>query len=177
MEDDEEGGIPGDASTLIYLAKADAFTEASRCVSSILVPPSVWREAVQDGERIGAPEVPRIRAAAQQGFLLQVYLSARQQGLAEEIRSEHRLGRGESEVLALASRSGTALVDEGRASRVAAGMGILPVSTLFLPVLGARRGSLEPQQAIALLRRLAVVTRARADAVYAIEERLRRKTR
>lgn len=170
-------GVPGDASTLIYLAKADAFSEASECVASILVPPSVWREAVLDGERIGAPEVERIRAAAQRGFLQQVELSAREQDLAEAIRREHRLGRGESEVLALASGSGTALVDEGRASRVAAGLRILPISTLLLPVLGVRRGSLQRRQAIPLLRRLAVVTRARADAVFAVEERLKEETR
>lgn len=168
-----EEGIPGDASTLIYLAKANVFECVQQCVSTILIPPSVWREAVDEGERIGALEVPRIRAAADAGSLQHVPLSEAEEALAAAIAGADRLGPGESEVLALALRVGEAIVDEGRAARVGEARGITVVSTLFLPVLGRRSGALDEEQSIELLRRLAIVIGPRAEVVYAIEQHLR----
>src|SRR6266508_1400575 len=94
---------PADASTLIYIAKADAFVEVAQCVQTLLVPPAVWREAVAEGERAGAAEVPRIRAAQGLGVLERVQLSQADQRLAATIAAENRLGSGESEVLAIGS--------------------------------------------------------------------------
>lgn len=166
-------GTPGDASTLIYLAKADVFELAHSCVSTILVPPSVWREAVDEGERIGALEVQRVRDAADAGSLRLVELSQSEEVLATAIAGTERLGGGESEVLALAARTGRAIVDEGRAARAAEARGITVISTLFLPVVGRRAGHLDVEQALDLLRRLAVVIGPRADVVYAIERHIR----
>lgn len=161
--------LPADASTLIYLAKGEAFSEARRCLMQILVPPAVWREAVEDAERLSYPDVPRIRSAAEDGFVLRVELDSDAQALAGSIATEHRLGVGESEVLALGRIAGRALLDDGRAARVAQALGVEPISTLFLPVLGCMHGGLERGQALALLRRLAIVTGARAETIYEIE--------
>lgn len=173
----EQEELPGDASTLIYLAKADAFADARSCIDGILVPPSVWREAVEDAERLSYPDVPRIRQAAEQGFLTRINLDDAARALAGTIATEHRLGVGESEVLALGRDAGRALLDDGRAARVASALGIVPVSTLFLPVLGCRGGGLDRVAAIGLLRRLASVTGARADTVYEIEKFIEGMTR
>jgi hypothetical protein len=164
--------LPGDASTLIYLAKADVFEAAAACVSTILVPPSVWTEAVAAGERFEYPDVPRIRDALDAGWLRRIELTDEQQALAGTIASEHRIGLGESEVLAAGRSSGRAIVDEGRATRAARSLGIVPISTLFLPVLGHLGGGLDEADALSLLRRLAVVTGARAETVFAIEAHL-----
>ena len=166
--------LPGDASTLIYLAKADAFDLAFACVSTILVPPGVWQEAVHAGEALGYPDVPRIRQAEVEGWLRRVDLSADDQAAASAIATQHRLGIGESEVLALGRRASRALVDEGRAARVARALGIVAVSTLFLPLLGRRSGELDNEDAVRLLRQLAIVTGARAEVVFALEEELRK---
>lgn len=171
----EEAEWPADASTLIYIAKADAFDDAADCATRLLVPPSAWREAVEQGEQIGAQEVPRIRDAVESGFLHLVELGRDEEALAGTIADEHRLGLGESEVLALGRALGTVVVDEGRATRVARALGIRPISTLFLPLVGRSRGKLESTDAIALLRRLAVVTGARAETVFVIEEALRKE--
>jgi predicted nucleic acid-binding protein len=167
----EEG--PADASTIIYIAKAGAFEEVALCVPRLLIPPAVWREAVDDGERIGAFEVPRIRAARTAGTLRTVELSASEHRLAATIATQHRLGRGESEVLAVGKRTGGCIVDEGRASRVARALGLAPVSTLLLPVVGVSSGKLNPREALALLGRLAAVTGARVDVVQRIEHELK----
>jgi predicted nucleic acid-binding protein len=171
MEED----LPADASSLIYLAKADAFDEVALCVRTLQVPPAVWREAVEEGERIGAPEVPRIRAALEVGSLQHVALSAKQFRLAGTIASENRVGSGESEVLAVAAPGARVILDEGRASRVAQNMGLVPLPTLFLPVIGCRAGDLPFDEALDLLRRLAAVTGARTDTTLAIEQELRKE--
>jgi predicted nucleic acid-binding protein len=167
--------VPGDASTLIYLAKSDSFHLAARCVERILVPPAVWSETVEAGERVGAPEVPRILAAG--GFLERRDLAESDVRLAAAIAAEHRLGRGESEVLALGRTTGRVIVDEGRATRVARARGITPVSTLFLPVLGIRAGDLDEDDALRFLRRLATVTGVRADVALALENEIRKGRR
>lgn len=173
----EQERLPCDASTLIYLAKADAFPEAARCVGPLVVTPSVWREAVDEGERIGAADVPRIREAERRGLLLRVDLAEAERQLVESIAAEQRLGTGESEVLALGKEIGRAIIDEGRASRVAESLGIVPVSTLFLPVIGRTERTLSGREALGLLRRLAVVTGAKAEVVFALERQLRKEQR
>lgn len=174
MSSDE---LPCDASTLIYLAKADAFAEAARCLGPLVVTPAVWREAVEEGERIGAAEVPRIREAERSGILHRVVLDEPEQQLSESIASEQRLGAGESEVLALGTTIGQAVIDEGRASRVAESLGITPISTLFVPLVGHRKRILSHSEALDLLRRLAIVAGARADVVFALEKGLRKGRR
>jgi predicted nucleic acid-binding protein len=167
---------PADASTLIYIAKANAFGEVAQCVRRMFVPPAVWREAVVEGDRVGAADVPQIRAAEAAGGIERVELSDSDLGLAGMIAVQNRLGSGESEVLAIGSSLGRAIVDEGRASRVARAMGIVPVSTLFLPVVGRNSGQLSSSDAVKLLRRLATVTGARSDVVQRIEMELQRES-
>jgi predicted nucleic acid-binding protein len=168
---------PADASSLIYIAKADAFDAVSLCVASLLVPPAVWREAVVEGQRVGAGEVPRILAAEAADFVRRVELSASEKRLAGTLGAENRLGTGESEVLAIGRTVGRVVVDEGRATRVARALGVTPVSTLFLPLLGWESGRLSRPRAISLLRRLAAAAGARSDVVQAIENEFRKERR
>ena len=165
--------LPTDASSLICIAKCDAFVEIAPCVETMLVPPSVWAEAVEAGERIGAAEVSEIRAAEAAGSVRRIGLDAQQTRLARALANSERLGKGESEVLALGRQDGRCIVDEGRASRVAASMGIAAVPTLLLPVIGYREGRMDLAEAFGLVRRLAVVAGARAEVVFAIEQALK----
>lgn len=166
--------LPADASCLIYLARTDTFSLAARCVPVLIVVPAVWRETVEDGERYGYTDAARIRSAEEGGSLSRDDLDDTQWALAARIGNRWRLGRGESETLAVASGVGQALVDDGRAARVAVAIGVGPVSPLFLPALGVMRG-VPKAEAISFLRRLAVVMNARAEAVFAVEEFIRRR--
>lgn len=168
-----EGGLPADSSCLIYLARIDGFPRAARCVAALLVGAAVWREAVEDGERYGYEDAQRIRDAEGTGFVRRVELDAAVETVAGDLATTWRLGQGESEALALASDVGRAVVDDGRAARVAVALGIEPVSTLFLPALGSQR-ELQRMEAIRFLRELAVVMSARAEAVFEVEEFIRR---
>jgi predicted nucleic acid-binding protein len=166
--------VPADASSLIYLAKAEAFELAGRIARPILVPPSVWREAVVSGQEVGAPEVPRILAAEREGLLQRVQLAESEIRLAGTIATRHRLGSGESEVLAITPLGGWAIVDEGRATRVARSRGVVPISTVFLSVLGYMSGDLDVDEAREFLDRTASAVGLRADALLALERQLRR---
>jgi hypothetical protein len=170
-----EQEVPADASSVIYLAKADAFGLAGHVARPILVPPSVWREAVVAGQEVGAPEVPRILVAEREGLLQRVELAESELRLAGTIATQHRLGSGESEVLAITPIGGRAILDEGRATRVARSRGVVPISTVFLPV-GFAAGDLDAEQARELLRNIASVVGIRADVSLALERQLRRTT-
>jgi predicted nucleic acid-binding protein len=166
-----EEGAPADASSLIYLAKADAFPALAPVVGSLLAPPEVWFEAVEEGERIGAPEVPRIHEARELGLLDRVSLDASERRQGDRLR-EQGLGRDECEVLAIGARTQTVVIDEGRGSRIARARGLEPISTLQLVVLAFRRGSLDARRAHELARELAGVMNVTAEVFTAIGRRL-----
>jgi predicted nucleic acid-binding protein len=148
-----------------------------RVVGTVAVTPAVWDEVVEEGRRIGAPEVERVEAAAASGLLTRVDRTPQLRKAAEGIAITHRLGRGESEVLALAGLDGRCIVDEGRASRVASAMGLTPIPTLLIPVIGARSGVMTVREARALLRELAIAASARADLLLALEAELKGEAR
>ena len=161
--------VPSDATTLIYLAKADAFELAPACAMRLIATPAVWREAVEDGEDAGYADASLIRDAEKSGHVLRVALSQSESLAASRIASTHRLGQGESETLAIVTPDGRVLVDDGRATRVALALGYVAISTLFLPLLAVQLGGLETSHAKAVLRRLAQVASARAEAVIELE--------
>lgn len=136
------------------------------------MPPAVWQEAVVAGQERGHEEVGQILQAEDQGVVTQVELDQSRLRRATLIRSRHALGSGESQVITLAERVGHAIVDEGRASRVAESLGIQVASTLFLPVLAVQEG-VDAGEAQAELRKLSVVVAPRADVLLAIEQRLK----
>jgi len=161
--------VPSDATTLIYLAKANEFELVPRCSIRLIATPAVWREAVEDGEAAGYADASLIRDAEKADRVVRVELSRSEAQAASTIASTHRLGQGESETLAIAIPDGRVLVDDGRASRVAMALGFRPISTLFLPLLAVQRRGLEASEAKTALRRLAQVASARAEAVIELE--------
>lgn len=162
----------GDASTLIYLAKAQAFGEVALFLRPILAPPTVWVEAVDQGDAIGASEVNRIREAEEKGLITRVALTPSIRRQATRLRQRHRIGQGESEVIAMTEIGDLVIVDEGRATNVALALGLIPLSTLFLPLLGIRVDALTEEEAKSLLHRLAGPTGARSSTISEIEKRL-----
>jgi predicted nucleic acid-binding protein len=164
--------IPADASTLIYLAKAGCVDLAARCTGGLLATPGVWREAVDEGERRGAPEVPILR---QSGAIRRVPLDAGHAQRAKQIAVAYRLGVGESEVLSIGADVRFVLVDDARAARVARSIGLSVASTLAVPLIGFRAGMLDAGAATELLDRLAEVTHARADTYLRVQREIRRR--
>lgn len=162
-------GILSDASSVIYLAEADALRDAAVLVGALLVPPAVWREAVEAGERRGQLDQVSIRSARDQGLLHVLELDPEIEKRAIEIKRRRRIGFGESQVLAIAKQGGLVLMDDRRAARVAMSMGVSPARTISLPVLCWRRGLIDSSGALDLLRRLTRVVGVRADLLMRLE--------
>ena len=162
-------GTPADTSTLIHLAKADALAIAHGVLGPLAVTPAVWREAIESGERKGAGDPARIRSAVEEGLLIRVELNDKQVRRAAGIARDYRVGRGESEVMALTAAGSRVLLDEGRGTLAAQALGLVPVSTLYIPLFGYWTSTLERAEALRLLRALASVTGARAVEVIRLE--------
>jgi hypothetical protein len=89
----KETGILCDASSLIYLAKADALRGAAGLFGALLAPPSVWRETVDAGEGWGQLDKAKISiglAAEQAGV-------SHYQIMEEADRLQEGGGRGDRE--------------------------------------------------------------------------------
>lgn len=166
---DHAPGIPIDASTLIYLAKADALKDAFGIVGPLAVPPAVWMETVEAGERKGAAEAAVLRVASDRGLLVRIPLDRSASRRATTLARVHRIGRGESQVMAAAEPGGWVLMDDGRASRVAAALGYGPISTVYLPVLGYRLARISARAAQELLIRLTQVVAVRAGVLVRLQ--------
>jgi predicted nucleic acid-binding protein len=142
---------------LIYLAKAEAFREAHASIGEMLVPPAVWREAVEMGIKKAVPDPEAILRAQSAGWVRTIAIPERMEKSAHELADRYRIGEGESQVLAMAQRASRVVIDDLRATRVAVALGYVPVPTVFLPILGMRERRLSRQCATETLRRLARV--------------------
>lgn len=160
--------IPADASTLIYLAKADVFQQVA-FLAPILCTPGVWRESVEQGRRVGATDVEAIEDAERQGLIKRTGLDAAIARKARRLATDKALGVGESEVLAMVGGGEMVLLDEGRATRVAMALGLTPISALLVPILGVWLGHLTILEARNLVRLIAVPSSVKSATLLKIE--------
>jgi predicted nucleic acid-binding protein len=147
-----------DASALIYLAKCDAFSEATAVLGVLGVPPAVWKEAVEAGESRGLPDAAATRLALEKGWLRRLVVTPAQERAGWALGRTHRLGAGESQVLVMARQGAIALMDDDEAAAVARMMGISVMRTPQIPVYGVRRGVFNVERGLNLLDRIAAVT-------------------
>ncbi len=166
------GEIPADASSMIYVAKANAVELLHRVFPRVDVPPAVWREAVIRGEEKGAPEVIRIRQAERRAWLRQTTLTPAQHRASRSLAAASRLGEGESQVIAVTRPGQRCILDDKRAVRVARNRGIRPISTLLVPVIGWRRNLINADEAVRLVRLLGVASGALAETTLVLEEEI-----
>jgi predicted nucleic acid-binding protein len=170
---DRVRGVPADASALIYIAKAGAFAEAVTILGSIEAPEAVWAEAVTSGQRRDIADTAIIVSAQEKGLVLRRSLSPTEDKAAHGLARTFGLGRGESQVLAIAGRGSRLLLDDRRAIRAAVALGLSPIATAALPAFGFREGRLEADPALAMLRRLGRVIALRAEILLTLEAVIR----
>ncbi|MBC8448388.1 MAG: hypothetical protein H8D78_11625 [Chloroflexi bacterium] len=151
--------VVSDASPLIYLAKMNQLPLLAQVVGAVAIPPTVYREAVEAGQRQGRPDADRIATAIKEQIILRLELTAQETRWAHELSIDPSLGRGECEVIACAvHRRLTVLLHDRRARRVAAAHEVRTmqaVDVLFLALLRRHTSLAEFKH---LLRDLAVLT-------------------
>lgn len=129
----------GDASPLIYFSKIHSLGLLPQIFEPLGVPPAVYRETVMTGLARGFPDAERIKAAFQQGWLLQIELESQETDLAKQIQDEHFIGAGEAETIACCAHRGmAALIHDRKARNAAAHLGVQtwqPADALLLALI------------------------------------------
>ncbi|OIO93473.1 MAG: hypothetical protein AUK03_08205 [Anaerolineae bacterium CG2_30_64_16] len=151
--------VVGDASPLIYLAKMDQLAFLAQAVGPVAIPPAVYRETVEMGQRHGRPDAQRIVEAIQRQTVVPLELTAPEIQLADELGSEPRLGQGECEVIACAmQRHLRALLHDKKARRAASAQGVRTIQAADVLFLSLLRRHVSFAEFKRLLRDLAVLT-------------------
>jgi len=114
-----------DASAFIALAKVGRLRLLPEACGWAGITPAVRREVVEEGRAAGAPEVRQIERAIEEQWIREVRLSVAEKKLARQMVTGARLGKGESESLALArSRNWTVVLDDKEARWLAETAGV-----------------------------------------------------
>jgi uncharacterized protein len=152
-----------DSSTLMHLAAIGRFILLKDLYGTLVVPPAVWREVVEQGK--GRAGVVELEAAHQAGWI--EVLAPGNEPLLRSLR--HELDEGEAEVIALSVEhpGSLVLVDESEARRVASDFGIEKTGAIGVLIRAKREGR------IGSLR--IELDRIRTEAGFWIEESLYRR--
>lgn len=151
--------VVSDASPLIYLAKMDKLAFLIQVVGPVAIPPAVYREAVEVGQRHGRPDADRIAAAIGEQTVVRLELTAREVQLSSGLGTDPRLGRGECEVIACAvHRHLRALLHDKKARRVASAHGVRTIQAADVLFLALLRRHVSLTEFKRLLRDLALLT-------------------
>jgi uncharacterized protein len=118
--------VVADSSPLIYLAALSDFHFLKELFGSVLIPPAVYREVVQQGH--GFPVKGAVEAALGDWLSVQ---TIQDPGQVTEIGRTGRLDAGESEAIVLAQEchADRLLLDDQRGVRYARGAGIAVTRT------------------------------------------------
>lgn len=146
--------VAADADALIKLAKSSA-KEAVASHYTLVLPPAVREETVDQGKAGGFPDALRIEENLGRG-LLRVREPSRSSQTEAVVRGL-RLSGGEADVLRLFRAGGCGLVlsDDRRFLQVLEGLGVPFATPGALVAALARRGAIPRKEAVSLLDRLA----------------------
>jgi predicted nucleic acid-binding protein len=139
--------IVSDASPLIILAKANRIRLLPQLYETVAVPPSVWREAVEAGDR--RPETHLLEEASQ-SWLRVKGLPSKAVRVSSTLRRATPLGSGEADAIALAEALDTAvLMDDSIAVDVARMRGLTTRWTTSVVLEAHAKGILSAREATA----------------------------
>ncbi len=151
--------IVSDASPLIYFAKMQQLDFLAQVVGPVGIPPAVYQEAVESGQRHGRSDAYRIADAISDGIIIQLSLSIEEQELSRTLRAELGLGVGECETIACAmGRELKAILHDKKARRLAAAHHVRTMQAVDVLFLALLRGLKPLDEFKRLLRELAVLT-------------------
>jgi predicted nucleic acid-binding protein len=101
----------------------------------------VYHEVVENGRKIGAPEVVYVELAMQEGWLRHQERTANETAVVEHLLTTTRLHEGEAEALAMAASSDAVLLaDDKEARRIARALGVKCLGTAGVLLEARLRG-------------------------------------
>lgn len=130
-----------DATPLIYLAKTGKLHLLEMVdteLIELIIPRSVFEEVVIKGKELGKPDALIIERLVDEG-VFQIE-DADKSDFYNKLKENENLSQADVEVLALASRGGTAIMDEDYARKIAEAEDIRCRGTIHLIFLLLKRG-------------------------------------
>ncbi len=132
-----------DASVLITLAKVRRVHLLKQVYGRAIIGPTVKREVIDEGKRVGAPGVQHVEQALQDGWLRTTRASKSAQKRMQRLLRTTHLHKGEIEAISIAQEHDYVLVvDDKEARHVAHAMGITYIGTAGVLLQAFREGHL-----------------------------------
>jgi len=154
------------------LAKIQRVSLLQKLYGTITIGATVYHEVVENGRKIGAPEVVHVERAVHDKWLQREQPTPNEMSVVAHLLATTRLHKGEAEAIAMAAgRDALLLVDDKDARRVAQALGIPRIGTAGVLLEACWRGHLSLG---ALEDAIADLTRVSWQSPEVIAETLRR---
>lgn len=150
--------VTSNTSPLIALAKIRRLQLLKDLYGTVVMPPFVKVECIDNGKEIGAPDAYEIEKAVQEGWIKSAALDRKWKTRVNNLMQRAPIGQGEAEALIIAREKGIPVVlDDADARALARALGIEHVGTLMVPYEAVIKGLIRYDALVSILSDLSKV--------------------
>ena len=150
--------VTSNTSPLIALAKIRRLQLLKDLYGTVVMPPFVKVECIDNGKEIGAPDAYEIEKAVQEGWIKSATLDRKWKTRVNNLMQRAPIGQGEAEALIIAREKGIPVVlDDADARALARALGIEHVGTLMVPYEAVIKGLIRYDALVSILSDLSKV--------------------
>lgn len=150
--------VTSNTSPLIALAKIRRLQLLKDLYGTVVMPPFVKVECIDNGKEIGAPDAYEIEKAVQEGWIKSATLDRKWKTRVNNLMQRAPIGQGEAEALIIAREKGIPVVlDDADARALARALGIEHVGTLMVPYEAVIKGLIRYDELLSILSDLSKV--------------------
>ena len=150
--------VTSNTSPLIALAKIRRLQLLKDLYGTVVMPPFVKVECIDNGKEIGAPDAYEIEKAVQEGWIKSATLDRKWKTRVNNLMQRAPIGQGEAEALIIAREKGIPVVlDDADARALARALGIEHVGTLMVPYEAVIKGLIRYNELVSILSDLSKV--------------------
>lgn len=150
--------VTSNTSPLIALAKIRRLQLLKDLYGTVVMPPFVKIECIDNGKEIGAPDAYEIEKAVQEGWIKSATLDRKWKTRVNNLMQRAPIGQGEAEALIIAREKGIPVVlDDADARALARALGIEHVGTLMVPYEAVIKGLIRYDELLSILSDLSKV--------------------
>ncbi|KXB03493.1 hypothetical protein AKJ48_03820, partial [candidate division MSBL1 archaeon SCGC-AAA261O19] len=142
-----------DSAPLIHLSRVNELGLLKDLFGEVNIPPSIYREVVEEARELGKPWVSTIEGAIDDGWLKVTKIRGRKK--IKKLAESEKIQIEDAEVLYLAKDLATSLVtSDGWLIKIAKGIGVETLWTTTLVLLAIKEGKMSKRKGKNLLREL-----------------------
>ncbi|KXB02238.1 hypothetical protein AKJ44_01040 [candidate division MSBL1 archaeon SCGC-AAA261F17] len=142
-----------DSAPLIHLSRVNKLGLLKDLFGEVEIPPSIYREVVEEARELGKPGVSTIEGAIDDGWLKVTKIRGRKK--IKKLAESEKIQIEDAEVLYLAKDLATSLVtSDGWLIKIAKGIGVETLWTTTLVLLSIKEGKMSKKEGKNLLREL-----------------------